>query len=358
MPTLAIARRSPSLRLFTTASFAVCVISIVSGCAGATSSTPSAPSRPYGASIGNESSPLDFSTVLQSPSVTHRPMYIYAGTNAAIDIYKATATGSAKPVGTIMGSNTQLGNVQSLDIPTGGDKLWVNNYAAPGGNIAEFALSARGNTAPLNVISGPATKLNGEGAPYVDAVGNLYSASTVDNAIYYFKPGSSGDVAPTRTISGPATMLNNGDGLRMDPVTHHLFIANLNGNNILAFNSKANGNVAPLSEIGGVTSKVSVPADISFDAQGLLYVANSNYNGSSSPAILVFAKGAKGDVAPVRDITGSNTTLDSPVQIRVDGAGYIYVADRVGIKVFAPKANGNAAPVQSLPGAFSGVAIH
>ncbi|MEO9170835.1 MAG: hypothetical protein ABI282_00290, partial [Candidatus Baltobacteraceae bacterium] len=108
----------------------------------------------------------------------HRPTYLYAGApNATIFIYKATATGNAKPVGEITGSKTQLGNVQSLIIPRGSNKLWVNNYATPGGSISEFSVTARNNTAPLNVIAGSATQINGDGAPYIDAAGNIYSAS-------------------------------------------------------------------------------------------------------------------------------------------------------------------------------------
>jgi DNA-binding beta-propeller fold protein YncE len=50
------------------------------------------------------------------------------------------------------------------------------------------------------------------------------------------------------------------------------------------------------------------PHGVTLDGAGYLYVADCDSN-----AILVFAPGANGNVAPVRTISGANTTLNCPV---------------------------------------------
>jgi hypothetical protein len=53
------------------------------------------------------------------------------------------------------------------------------------------------------------------------------------------------------------------------------------------------------------------PTQISFDGSGNIYVANPG----PSNAITVYAPNASGNVAPIRYIAGSNTTLAGPIGI-------------------------------------------
>lgn len=89
-----------------------------------------------------------------------------------------------------------------------------------------------------------------------------------------------------------------------------------------------------------------------------LYVANSNSPpGTGAPAgngnIAVFQFGAAGAASPIRTIAGNNTGLFFPVVPLVDAAGFLYVLDdgtgsNPVILVFAPGANGNVAPVRQI----------
>jgi hypothetical protein len=81
------------------------------------------------------------------------------------------------------------------------------------------------------------------------------------------------------------------------------------------------------------------------NAAGQLYVANT------TPAILIFAKGASGNVSPAAAIAGSKTGLVSPYAIAFDSMGRLLVADEgVGILVFDKRAKGNVPPSAIITG--------
>ena len=71
------------------------------------------------------------------------------------------------------------------------------------------------------------------------------------------------------------------------------------------------------------------------------------------PSITVYDKKARGDVSPLRVITGPNTQLNCPAGLFVDAArGELYVANDGGdsILVFSTTASGNVAPLRVLKG--------
>jgi hypothetical protein len=67
-----------------------------------------------------------------------------------------------------------------------------------------------------------------------------------------------------------------------------------------------------------------------------------------SSGILVFAKGAIGNVAPVAWIT----SVGYPAGVMADSKGHIYAAEFSNdtIKEFARSANGNATPLRTIEG--------
>ena len=70
---------------------------------------------------------------------------------------------------------------------------------------------------------------------------------------------------------------------------------------------------------------MSSPDDIVVGFKGELYVSNGFGSGVNS--VTVFAPGASGNVAPIQDITGSNTTFGNPDDLGVDASGSIFVTD-------------------------------
>jgi len=72
----------------------------------------------------------------------------------------------------------------------------------------------------------------------------------------------------------------------------------------------ASGDAAPVRTISGANTSLFSPTGMALDNAGRLHV--SNYIGAT---ITVYAAGATGDVTPLRIITGPNTKLDHPGNI-------------------------------------------
>lgn len=99
------------------------------------------------------------------------------------------------------------------------------------------------------------------------------------------------------------------------------------------------------------------PTSIAIDAEQGVYVTNL-----ADRSVTLFARGASGDVAPVRIIRGKRAALTAAFAIAVDRAGTVYVvnSDEKGISgeaagpersvFFAKRANGNATPIYSIAG--------
>jgi hypothetical protein len=129
---------------------------------------------------------------------------------------------------------------------------------------------------------------------------------------------------------------------------------------IKVFSAKASGKVAPVRGISGPRTGLSFPNAIVVDQSGYQYVANFSFSGPVND-ILVFAPGAKGDVAPVRIISGEKTGLTRPLNLCLGADGNIYVANQLDsgydILVFPIKGNGNIAPLWTLQSGVYGSAI-
>jgi hypothetical protein len=89
------------------------------------------------------------------------------------------------------------------------------------------------------------------------------------------------------------------------------------------------------------------PQGIGVDAAGYIYVGIGTTGGSS---IAVFAPGVYGNVAPVRVISGTNTSVSEPVVIGAKPDGTLYVLDygSATVYVFAPGAGGNVSPLRAF----------
>lgn len=125
-----------------------------------------------------------------------------------------------------------------------------------------------------------------------------------------------------------------------DP-TGTIYVADYANNTIDVFAAGASGNVAPIRQI---TGSVSGPADVAVDANGDVYSSNFNNN-----TITVYAPGASGAATPIRTIGGTNTGLCENDDISVAPDGTLYVGSFCApITVYAPGANGNVAPIRTI----------
>jgi len=126
-----------------------------------------------------------------------------------------------------------------------------------------------------------------------------------------------------------------------------------NDDAVLIFAASANGTVAPNSFIAGPTTKLTRAQSIALDQHGNIYVGADDSSGFAG-MILVFAPGSSGDTAPIRTITGPNTSLGFIADLKIAADGTLYVnatspTDRkTHILTFPADANGDAHPLTDL----------
>lgn len=172
------------------------------------------------------------------------------------------------------------------------------------------------------------------------------------------RPVAAADVSqsPVAYVVGDQTTLSGVvGGVALDGLGSR-YVVNTSTDSVAVFAPGAQGNVAPVREIKGAATGLKGPRDVMVDATGRVYV--SGVFGPDTASIRVFAPGASGNVAPVAVLAGFNTGLVWPVGMALDSAGRLFVADREAnrISVFAPGVTGNSAPVRTISGNSTGLA--
>jgi len=224
---------------------------------------------------------------------------------------------------------------------------------AHGSAVDIYPAVLNGNISPSAVISGSQTQLAQPGGIVVDNAGEIYVAVVDSDEIVEFPPGSTGNVSPEVVISGSQTALSRPTGLALDG-GGNLYVGNCASgcgvgsapSAVLEFAAGASGNVAPIRDVSGSNTQLANANAVAVDATGNIYA--SNYLANS---IVVFASDANGNVSPIRVIEGSNTLLDSPEGIAVDSHGlWAGSANEHFLERFGPNTNGNVSPIAVISG--------
>lgn len=231
------------------------------------------------------------------------------------------------------------------------------------GAVMVFAAGAGASANPVRTIVGTNTQLKTPSILTVDAAGDVYVAQLLPGDVLEFAAGASGNVAPVRTLKGSGaanTGIGGVLGMGVD-ANGNLYVANDIGNinNILVFGPTSNGDVAPIRTIeGNATVMIGNTLGVAVDAAGNIYVSTESII-PPLRAILEFAAGSNGNVAPIREITGSNTALTGNLSTPVlDSSGNLYVlvgaSGTVNLLKFTGDASGNAVPA-TVSGAGTGI---
>ena len=200
-------------------------------------------------------------------------MYLSVNNPPQVAVYRKTASGEEKALRVLRGERTRLADSHGIAIDLKNRLLFVNNWGSfttegtvSGGlsqsaSINVYAMDAKGDTAPVHVISGPKTQLNWPGTMSLDPdTGDLYVANDNGQSLLVFRGTmDNGDVAPTRIIAGNKTGLSYPVGLTIDTKNKELWAVNLGNSSATVYPLEANGNVAPLRKIRSAPSnKVSL----------------------------------------------------------------------------------------------------
>jgi sugar lactone lactonase YvrE len=221
--------------------------------------------------------------------------------------------------------------------------------------------------APTRIIAGSNTTLVSPADLFFDRVRNeLYVLDDPRILVFNVASLSTGpnNVAPTRTLTTSSTA--GMAAIFVDVNNNRLFLADLDGAIAIYDNASTlpTGTITPTRSILGSNTQLANPAGIQFDGVGRLVVSNTGTL-SVAPSITIYPSSAitaGGNVAPVAQISGSNTGFGTPMQIVVDpsGTGTAYLADSNAAKVAVyanlntATGNINAAPNRSISGASTG----
>jgi hypothetical protein len=243
----------------------------------------------------------------------------------SIEVFVAGADGDVAPIATLAGPSTGLVGALSLAVDNAG-KMYVagsipcstcTSATHPG--IMVFAVGANGDTAPQQIIAPavyPAVDNTGLDASDlfvgVDAGGNIYTADSYSQKVLVFAPNANGNVAPLRVLLGDKTLLSGCEGVAFDSAGN-LYIANYNGMSVTVYPPGASGNVAPAATITGANTGIGMLAAIAVDTAGTVWASGQavDSTGRLRNAILRFAPGTNGNVAPVAALAGGDTEIDA-----------------------------------------------
>ena len=242
-----------------------------------------------------------------------------ANANAnTITVYAAGANGNVAPTATIGGVDTGLNTPESVALDSSG-RIYVANAGLDGfPSITTYAAGANGDAKPVATISGNNTILAFPSSVVLDASGKMYvtlPSLGSNGGIAVYAAGANGNAAPVAVITGSSTGLNGPTGLAFD-VAGNLYVANYahaagSGQNVTIYAPGPSGNVAPFATIAGANTGLALPRYVAVDLAGKIYVSNQ------LNSITVYAAGASGNAAPIATISGSSTGLSAPTGIAI-----------------------------------------
>ncbi len=217
--------------------------------------------------------------------------------------------------------------------------------------VTSYAIGAAGNAAPIVAQTGlcnpTGIALDSNGNIYVTNTGNQNEPSY---SVTVYPVGTKGNQPPSATISGSSTGLVNPSAIAVD-ANENIYVANDGSDfggtvTVTIYPAGSNGNVAPSATISGTNTGLNGPTGIAVDGSGNIYVANRDSN-----TVTVYPAGSTGNAAPSKTIGGYKTGLNDPSGIAADSNGQIYVTNdgsnsggSDSVTIYAAGSNGNAGP--------------
>lgn len=278
----------------------------------------------------------------------------YSQNDPVVSMYSLSASGYAKPLYKIEGPQTGVRSPSAIAVAANGT-TYVSNLPGYGGTASIVVFpTANGNVPAKAIITCSLTQPYGVA---LDARSIIHVGDAGPAAILTFRNNANGCVAPVSKISGQKTGLVTPLGIALDAQGRTLEADESGSVNV--YGPGAAGDIAPSFRIAGSQTGLTGPRALGLDIQKNIFVTNMPPTGP--PSVLEFAHNAKGNASPIRRITGAKTLLNGPRGIAVSKrTGEIFVADDLGVLVFAASAYGNVAPirvVRSIEGSVAGVAL-
>jgi len=250
----------------------------------------------------------------------------------------AAAKTAETPVQQIMGPETGIGFIEGVAIDPAHHELFaVNNDVED--RLVVFDDTARGNVKPKRLLYVPHQSW---GIAFDHRRDEIALSVQTPNMFVVFKRDARKFDAPVRSVRGPHTMMADPHGIYIDETHNEVFVAN-------------HGNYRPAELITSYTAYDARESRQERAGGAFSESARGNFVGSS---ITVYDSDAKGDVAPLRTITGPLSQVDWPMGVAVDEASNeLFVANNGdnSLLVFERTATGNRQPKRVIRGPLTGI---
>lgn len=287
--------------------------------------------------------------------------------NNAISVFADPADGDVAPSLVLGGDRSGLQSVADIDLDAVHSQLLMADFRA--GNIKRFPIEAAGNVAPQSFFwsGGMGQPRNVAAMPAVNEIAVLTGLCCIS----YYAFDASGLVSPLRQTARSGTGLDNPSGLAFLPQTDEMVIGDYESieggtrGEVMFFSRLGNGAVTPTRRLAGANTRLGryiLDVAVDLPRQELLVLAGDALVEGVAPArILVFALGASGEVTPLREIAGPSTRLVSASRLALD-TRHDEILVTVGFSNSSPAilgfdrlATGNASPRRDIRGAATGV---
>jgi DNA-binding beta-propeller fold protein YncE len=220
----------------------------------------------------------------------------------AVTAFRKTAKDDDHPLWLLQGDRTLLADPHGMAIDSKNKLLFVANFGSTATPRADKGGYIQYNRTRFQPGSkqfwplDPGQMVPGSGR-------NLPPSITV-----YDKRTARGDAAPLRVITGPRTQLNWPAGLFVDSDRGELYVANDGGGSVLVFSVMANGDAAPIRVLKGPNTQLAYPSSVFVDTTNdELWVANFGNHSAT-----IYRRTASGDTAPIRVIRSAPTGTPAP----------------------------------------------
>ncbi len=272
----------------------------------------------------------------RAPIGANQMLFVTLPEAHSVAVYRADATGDAKPLATIREAAADYPVDASIDMRK---EIFIANRD---GIIKIFA-GRDYHYEQVRVVGGPHTRMSHVTGMAVDISGDIFIANQGEHPgdahINWFAASLNGNIEPDRIIEGPHTGLTSPGGVAIDS-TGETFVVDRKTNRVLIFASDASNDAAP---VGMLAEGLNQPRRVFVDEDLDVFVTNE---GDNSVAVFV----ADGPEHWLLNGKITSAAMKNPNGVAADGIGRIAVAMPNAILFFTPNAKGLAAPIASLQG--------
>jgi hypothetical protein len=181
-----------------------------------------------------------------------------------------------------------------------------------------------------------------------DWAGDVFVADGGASKVFVVRDDGYGSFVLRGSIGGPLAALKHPRRIALDG-QRNVYV--LSQDSISVFRRRARGNVRPMRVLSGPSMRLGACTGFAVDWSGEIFLANCGGGGSAPPYIAVLPAGAAGDAKPSRVIVGPHTTLGPEMPLAVDPRGdVVTLSGGQDVVAFSAGTRGDVPPQILLSG--------